>query len=89
MFGLGMGELLIILAIVLVIFGASKLPGIGDAFGRSIRNFKRASSGDDEIEVKKGAAALDGKAAKELHEADADGDFEEVVVRRRIKKDAS
>lgn len=47
----GMGELLIILLIVLLIFGAGKLPQIGDSLGRSIRNFKRASGGEDDIEV--------------------------------------
>ena len=47
----GVPELLIILAIVLVVFGASKLPAIGDALGRSIKNFKRASQGADELEV--------------------------------------
>ena len=46
----GMGELIVILIIVLVIFGANKLPQIGDALGRSIKNFKKASNveGDDE-----------------------------------------
>jgi sec-independent protein translocase protein TatA len=83
----GMGELIVILAIVLVIFGAGKLPQIGDALGRSIRNFKRASNGSDDIEVKKNAA-LDATSAKTLSNADGDDDFEEVVVRRRIKKDA-
>lgn len=53
MFGLGMGELLVILVIVLLIFGAGKLPQIGDALGRSIRNFKSSASGDDQIEVSK------------------------------------
>ena len=47
----GMGELLVILAIVIVIFGASKLPKIGDAMGRSIGNFKRALRNDHELEV--------------------------------------
>jgi sec-independent protein translocase protein TatA len=47
----GIGELLIILAIVLVIFGASKLPKLGDALGRSIGNFKRAVRPSDELEV--------------------------------------
>ena len=46
-----MGEMLIIIAIVLSVFGAKKLPMIGDAFGRTIRNFRRASSGADELEV--------------------------------------
>jgi sec-independent protein translocase protein TatA len=49
--GLGFGELIIVLIIVLVIFGAGKLPQIGDALGRSIRNFKRAANSQDEIEV--------------------------------------
>jgi len=44
----GMGEWLIILAIVLLVFGAGKLPSIGDSLGRSIRNFKRAAADDAE-----------------------------------------
>jgi len=91
----GMGELIIILLIVLVIFGANKLPQIGDALGRSIKNFKKASNveaddddKDKDKDPKKELAA--GKAAKQLHEGsgDEDGEWEEVVVRRR-KKSAS
>ena len=44
----GVPELLVILLIVLLIFGAGKLPAIGDALGRSIKNFKRSASGADE-----------------------------------------
>ena len=51
MFGIGMPAMIIILVIVLVIFGAGKLPEIGGAFGKSIRNFKRSSEGKDEIEI--------------------------------------
>ena len=47
----GMGELLIILLIVLLIFGAGKLPAIGDALGRSIKNFKRTAIQDGDLEV--------------------------------------
>jgi sec-independent protein translocase protein TatA len=83
----GMGELLIILLIVLVIFGASKLPQIGHGLGSAIKNFKRAANGDDEIEVSK-KAELDGKSSKELGTGGSDGEVEEVVVRRRVKKDA-
>lgn len=82
----GMGELVIILLIVLVVFGANKLPGIGDALGRSIKNFKKASSDDDKLEDKKQAAGeLEaGKKAKELPAGDKDdGEWEEVVVRRK------
>ncbi|MGE4542599.1 MAG: twin-arginine translocase TatA/TatE family subunit [Pedobacter sp.] len=52
MFGLGMSELLIILVIVMVIFGAGKLPELGGALGKGIKNFRRAAEGKDEIEDK-------------------------------------
>jgi sec-independent protein translocase protein TatA len=40
MFGLGTQELIIILVLVLIIFGAGKLPQIGGALGKGLRNFK-------------------------------------------------
>lgn len=70
-----MGELAIILVIVLLIFGAGKLPAIGDALGRSIKNFKRSATGDDELEVSK-KDELEGKKNAEL----AGGDVEEAEV---------
>jgi sec-independent protein translocase protein TatA len=50
--GLGMPELLVILVIVLIIFGAGKLPDIGAGLGKGIRNFKKATQElpDDEAE---------------------------------------
>jgi len=48
MFGLKLPELLVILLIVLVLFGANRLPQIGAGLGRSIRGFKRALRGEDE-----------------------------------------
>jgi sec-independent protein translocase protein TatA len=47
-FGLGIPELLIILAVVLLIFGASRLADIGGAMGKSIREFRKASREEDD-----------------------------------------
>ena len=48
---LGFGELLLIFLVVLLIFGSSKLPQLGDALGKSIKNFKKATTHDDSIDV--------------------------------------
>lgn len=48
----GMGELLIILLIVLLVFGAGRLPQIGEGIGKAIKNLKRGLNSDDDIEVK-------------------------------------
>ncbi len=67
MFGgkVGWPEIVLILVIVLIIFGAGKLPQIGSALGKSIREFKSASKGDDEEKVEKKvveAKAIEAKA---------------------------
>jgi sec-independent protein translocase protein TatA len=51
MFGIGMPELIVILVIVLIIFGAGKLPEIGGAIGKGIKNFKKSVRESDEIDV--------------------------------------
>ena len=51
MFGIGIPELMILLLIVLVIFGANKLPEIGSGMGRAIKNFKKATNEPEEINV--------------------------------------
>ncbi len=48
MFGIGMPELIIILVIILIIFGAGKLPEIGGGVGKAIRNFKKATKEVDD-----------------------------------------
>ena len=45
---LGIGEILLILAVALLIFGPSKLPQLGEALGKGIRNFKKSSEGNDD-----------------------------------------
>jgi sec-independent protein translocase protein TatA len=58
MFGIGHWKLLIILAIVLIIFGAGKLPQIGAGLGKSIRNFKQSVAGA-ETEIKEAPEKID------------------------------
>jgi len=91
----GIPELLLILLIVLLVFGAGKLPQIGDALGRSIKNFKRASKGEDEIEVKK-KPQIAAKRANQLEDGDDDADDDEAeeaevvaAAKKKAKKEAS
>jgi sec-independent protein translocase protein TatA len=55
MFGLGVQELLIIFVIIMVLFGAKKLPEMGRGLGKGIREFKNATTqlGDDDDDEKK------------------------------------
>jgi sec-independent protein translocase protein TatA len=46
--GLGMGELLIVLLIVIIIFGVNKIPQLGKGLGEGIKNFKTAIKGSEE-----------------------------------------
>jgi len=61
---LGFGELMLVLIIVVVVFGATKLPALGDGLGRAIKNFKRAVNTQDELEVspKKTSGKIEGDA---------------------------
>jgi sec-independent protein translocase protein TatA len=49
--GFGVTELIIILAIILVIFGARRLPEIGSGLGKGIKNLKSSLKGEDEIDI--------------------------------------
>jgi TatA/E family protein of Tat protein translocase len=70
MMGIGFPELMIILIIIMIIFGAGKLPEIGNAFGRSIKNFKSSMKEAEEADG-------DGEATAT---ASADGDTESAPV---------
>ena len=51
MFGLGIPELIIIMVIIMIIFGAGKLPEIGGGIGKAIKSFKKSVKEPDEIDV--------------------------------------
>ena len=53
MFGLGMGELIVILVIILLLFGGARLPEIARGLGKAVREFNKAVKGDDEAEKPK------------------------------------
>ncbi|MEW6221165.1 MAG: twin-arginine translocase TatA/TatE family subunit [Thermodesulfobacteriota bacterium] len=51
MFGLGIQELIIIMIIVVLIFGAGKLPELGAGIGKGIKNFKKSMKDEDEVKA--------------------------------------
>jgi sec-independent protein translocase protein TatA len=55
--GIGLGEFILIVAILVLVFGGGKLPELGNGLGKAIRSFRRASSENDRIEVLPKAAA--------------------------------
>ena len=63
----GWPEALIILVVVLIVFGAGKLPQIGGAVGKSIREFRKAKSGEEEGEAGKPKVTTGG-TTKEIGE---------------------
>lgn len=72
MFGIGMTEILIVLIIVLVVFGARKLPEIGTGLGKGIKSFKAGVSGredsqdakDDPEQIQKTSAGENGEGKR-------------------------
>ncbi len=89
MMGIGFPELMIILVIIMIIFGAGKLPEIGSAFGNSIKNFKKSMKEAEEIQE---AANLESSAIEES-EVDPDakpadeGAAEDTVVTQETSDD--
>ncbi|HEY2900564.1 MAG TPA: twin-arginine translocase TatA/TatE family subunit [Polyangia bacterium] len=67
-FGMGFGELVLILLIVVVVFGSTKLPQLGDGLGKAIKNFKRSVNAQNEIDVSPDAKG----SAKKLDDDEAE-----------------
>ena len=91
MMGIGIPELMIILVIIMIIFGAGKLPEIGSAFGRSIKNFKssmkEAQEQDESDQTEEGqqASIEDGKdAASEENLTDEE---KEALARKKAQEE--
>jgi sec-independent protein translocase protein TatA len=61
MFGLGMPELIVVLIIVLIIFGASRLPQLGEGLGKAIKGFKKGIN-DGTAEANKDSSKPENKA---------------------------
>ena len=81
MMGIGFPELMIILVIIMIIFGAGKLPEIGSAFGRSIKNFKSSMKEAQEEEV----AQVEGGAAGELQQENLSDEEKERLAREKAQ----
>lgn len=84
MMGIGFPELMIILVIIMIIFGAGKLPEIGSAFGRSIKNFK--SSMKEAEEAEENAEVAEGQApAEELQQENLSDEEKERLAREKAQ----
>lgn len=68
---MGMGELAVILAILVLLFGAKRLPQLADGMGRAIRNFKRGLNTDDEDVTPAQKQVSEKSSATELESADS------------------
>jgi sec-independent protein translocase protein TatA len=80
MMGIGFPELMVILVIIMIIFGAGKLPEIGNAFGRSIKNFKTSMKEAEEESGDQVAQAESGESAELPNPENAPATTEEEVA---------
>ena len=97
MMGIGFPELMIILVIIMIIFGAGKLPEIGSAFGRSIKNFKssmkEAQEEEETAQVEEGkqgaieGGAVEGKAEEGKAEEDMTEEEKEAAIRKKAQEE--
>ncbi|MBS2023798.1 MAG: twin-arginine translocase TatA/TatE family subunit [Deltaproteobacteria bacterium] len=62
---IGFGEFLLIVIVPLLIFGTSRLPALGDALGKTVKNYKREANAPDTINVTPKSAVIEVKAEKD------------------------
>ena len=88
MMGIGFPELMIILVIIMIIFGAGKLPEIGNAFGKSIKNFKQSMKEANETDEADEAVAEgdEAKPAEQLEENLSDEE-KELLARKKAEEE--
>jgi TatA/E family protein of Tat protein translocase len=67
---LGTSELLIVLVIVLVLFGSTRLPALMEGLGKGLRAFKKASNGEDEVNLNPKERGLDSGSSKDRIEVE-------------------
>ena len=91
MMGIGFPELMIILVIIMIIFGAGKLPEIGSAFGRSIKNFKSSMKEAQEEEENAEVEASQQTAIEEGKEAESEENLtdeeKEALARKKAQEE--
>jgi len=92
MMGIGFPELMIILVIIMIIFGAGKLPEIGSAFGRSIKNFKssmkEAQEEEETAQVEEGKqGAIEEGAEEGKAEEDMTEEEKEAAIRKKAQEE--
>ena len=88
MMGIGFPELMIILVIIMIIFGAGKLPEIGSAFGRSIKNFKTSMKEAEEAESIEGGDNKPGELAEANPDMDSMTEQEkEAYLRKKAEEE--
>ena len=78
MMGIGFPELMVILVIIMIIFGAGKLPEIGSAFGRSIKNFKSSMKEAEELDTETSSETTEGENAESSESTESTESTEEV-----------
>ena len=90
MMGIGFPELMVILVIIMIIFGAGKLPEIGSAFGRSIKNFKSSmkEAEAEELDAESSSESTEGETAESSESTEEVNAGEGTAAKEGAKKPA-